>query len=322
MNQILSTSNDNNYNTSDTKKIVIIFCIAIILIACVIIAVAIFSKNKNKGEFISPDIEISRQNETDISIKVACADGINFVSYTWNDEKNNRVNLNGSTNFERIVNIPENSNNILKIEAVSSKGTKGTKQEQFERDIDSSKPTIDEMSVVGSSLHIEASDDNEIDYMAYQWEDEEERIIKPDEEVNKTITADINIKRGTYKLTLKIFDKSGNKAEISKLITGVNQPEINVIKYGDIVRVTITHDMGFKRIEYIINDNLYIYDENYSGYDKDKTMMELDFPLNEGENIVKVKAYSLEKLSDDETDDLANYSYKTFVGRCTYIPEQ
>ena len=78
--------------------------------------------------------------------------------------------------------------------------------------------------------------------------------------------------------------------------------------------------MGFKRIEYLINDDLYVYDENYSKYDKNKTIMELEFPLNEGKNVIKVNAYSLEKLSNDEEEKLQNYSNKFFVGECTYEP--
>lgn len=321
MNQILTTNNDNNYNQNDTKKIIIIFSIAIILIACIIIAVALLFKKQDTGELITPEIEIVRQEEKEITIKVACSDGIDYVVYTWNDEKNNKVNLNNSTSFERIISMPENKNNTLNVEAVSSKGAKGIKQKQYELNIDTEKPVIDDMTVTESVLHIEASDDSGIDYLVYQWEDEEETKIKANEEDNKKISADVNIKRGTYKLTVKVFDISGNKEEVSKLITGVNQPEIDAIKLGDIVKITVKHDMGFKKIEYQVNDKLYVYDENYSGYDKEKTTMELEIPLKEGENLIRVKAYSLEKLTNDETeeDDIESYSSKTFLGKCTYI---
>lgn len=322
MNQILTTNNDNNYNQNDTKKIIIIFSIAIILIACIIIAVALVFKKQDTGELITPEIEIVRQEEKEITIKVACSDGIDYVVYTWNDEKNNKVNLNNSTSFERIISMPENKKNTLNVEAVSSKGAKGIKQEQYELNIDTDKPVIDDMTVTESVLHIEASDDNGIDYLVYQWEDEEENKIRANEEDNKKISADVNIKRGTYKLTVKVFDISGNKEEVSKLITGVNQPEIDAIKLGDIVKITVKHDMGFKKIEYQVNDKLYVYDENYSGYDKEKTTMELEIPLKEGENLIRVKAYSLEKLTNDETeeDDIESYSSKTFLGKCTYTP--
>ena len=80
--------------------------------------------------------------------------------------------------------------------------------------------------------------------------------------------------------------------------------------------------MGFKRIEYLVNGKLYVYDDNYIEYDNEKTTIELEFPLQEGENLIKVQAYSLEKLSNDEVEDLTNYSTKTFIGKCTYLLEE
>ena len=196
------------------------------------------------------------------------------------------------------------------------------KNEEYELDVDLSKPTIDSMAIVDKKLQIEMSDNEGIDYIKYQWEDEDEVVINVGEEDNKNFTTKLEIKRGTYKLKLTVADIYGNTETISKLITGVNEPEIKAIKYGDIVRVTVTHDMGFKLIQYIVNDKVYEYGENYSKYDKDLKTMELDFPLKEGENIIQVNAYSLEKISDEEieADDLSNYSFKSFTGKCTYEP--
>lgn len=324
MNQILSMNNDNNnnnYNKDETKKIITIFCIALIVIALLIVGVLLLSRKKDEGNYAPPTLEVVRKADREVSIIASCEDGIKYVLYTWNDENENRVNLDGSSSFERIINIPEKSNNTLNIEVVSMKGVSAKKAEEFEVEIDTNKPKIDAMNVVGSTLHIEASDDTGISRLVYQWEDEEENIIEANQTDNTNIVANISIKRGTYKLKVKVFDISGNKEEVSKLITGVNQPEIMVVKYGDIVKATVTHDMGFKRIEYLINDSLYVYDENYSQYDKEKTTVEFDFPLKQGENIVKIKAYSFEKMTEDEEDVLDNYSNNTFSGTCTYEAE-
>ena len=322
MNQILSTNKDynNDYNKSETKKIITIFCIAVIIIACLIIVVAMMSKNKDTGDYATPEIEILRQEDRVVMIRATCIDGIKSISFTWNEENETRVNLDGTPTFERIIDMPENSNNILAVEVISVKGVNAVKQDEFQLDIDTNKPTIDEMTLIGSTLHIEASDDTGIKYLAYQWEDEEEKTIPANEEDNTKLEADINLKRGTYKLTIRVYDISGNKEELSKLIKGVNQPEINVIKYGNVVEITVTHDMGFKQIEYLVNDVLYIYNENYSKYDKDQTMIQFEFPLKNGENIIYVTAYSMEKTSDEEgeEDKLENYANKNFAGKCTY----
>ena len=327
MNQILFTNNDNNYNKGKTNKVIVIFCILLIVVALAIIILNAFVwKNKKiQGNFLVPEIEITREDEetTEITIKAFCEDGLEYVKYIWNDEKENTVKLNGSTNFERIIEIPNKQKNTLKVEAVSINGVKMEKTEEYSLDIDNNKPEITSISIVDSKLYINATDDNGIAYLKYQWENEQEVIVNPDEENNKEINVEIDIKRGTYKLIVKVFDISGNKEELSKLITGVNEPEIKVIRYGGTVHVAVTHDMSFKQIEYIINDNYYVYDQNFSGYDDEKTTIEFDFPLKEGENIVQVIAYSLEFVSNEveDEDDLTNYASKMFTGKCTYEVE-
>ncbi len=328
MNQILSTNNNynNNYNKTDTKKIIIIFSIAVLLMSIIIIAVAVMglSKDKKPSDYVIPSIDIIKGNDEakEVTIKAECADGIKYIIYTWNNEKENKVNLNGSTTFERIIDIPENATNNLKVEVVSINGVSNQKDEEFQLDVDSSKPKIDAINIVDSKLQITASDENGISHLTYQWEDEEEITVNADENDNKTINVEIDIKRGTYKLMITVVDISGNKEQMSKLITGVNEPEINVIKQGGVLHVTVTHDMGLKKIEIQINNKLYVYDESYSEYDKDKTTVQLDFPLQEGKNLVQVNAYSLEKLSEEDNEELENYSFKTFVGKCTYEIEQ
>ena len=330
MNQILYTSNNNNnnYNKTETKKIIVIFCVAVILVALIIIGLKVFVLKDKKTPIkeLTPELSIIREDEEtkEITIKASCEDGIDYIKYKWNDEKTSKVNLNGSTSFERIIDMPENSNNTLKVEVVSIKGVKVEKFEEFKLDIENNKPQIESIAIVDSKLKIKITDDNGIAYLKYQWENEEEITITADKENNKELEVEIDIKRGTYKLVVKVFDISGNKEEISKLITGVNEPEIKVIRYGGVVRVTVSHDMGFKKIEYVINDNLYVYDEEFSGYNEDETKIELEFPIKEGENIVQITAYSLELLSNEveDEDDITNYSSKMFTGKCTYEIEE
>ena len=327
MNQILFTNNDNNnnYNKVDTKMVIKFFCIAVIAVAIVIVAIKIYGmyeNKKTKEEDAIPEIEIIKQDDQtkEVTIKASCRDGIEYLVYVWNDEEENKINLNGSTSFERIIEIPENTINNLKVEAVSIKGVNNSKTEIFEKNLDNSKPSIDSISIVNKKLSIQVSDDNGIKYLSYRWENEEEIRVDADLNNNKTMSVEIDIQRGTYKLWITVVDIYNNEETLSRLITGVNEPEITVIKYGNVVNISVTHDMGFKRIEFIINKRKYVYDENYSRYDKNKTTVVFDFPLDEGENIVKVNAYSLEKLSEEDTDNLENYASKKFAGKCTYEP--
>ena len=324
MNQILSTeNNNNNYNKLDTKKIIVIFCIAIIIVTTIAGGIKVYeliSKNTQKKNHIAPEISIIREEETQTTISAKCEDGIDCIIYNWNDEKEDKVNLNGSKMFERIIDIPAKEINTLKVEVISVNGVKSQKIEEFEVGVDKIKPTIDSINIVDSKLQIVASDNEEIDYLEYQWEEEEPQRIYPEETENQTIHAQIDIQRGTHELKVLVADASGNEEKISKLITGVNEPEISMIKYGNVVHISVTHDMGFKKIEFLINNLMYAYDEEFDEYDKTKTTIEFDFPLKEGENIIQVNAYSLEKLSDDAEDILENYSFKTHKGKCIYTP--
>ena len=326
MNQILFTNNNNNnYNKVDTKKIIKFFCIAVILVVMVIIAIKLYGmyeNKKNKENSAMPEISIIRENEEtkEITIKATCEEGIEYLVYTWNNENENRVNLNGSKSFERIIEMPDNTMNNLRVEVVSMQGVSNNKTEIFEKNTDNIKPTIDTISIVDRKLQIQISDDKGIDYLTYRWENEGEQRIEADENDNKTMTVELDIQRGTYKLFVTVVDIDGNEENLSRLITGVNEPQIKVIKYGGTVNISVTHDRGFKQIEFIINDAKYVYNENFSKYDSNKTTVEFDFPLKEGENKVQVNAYSLERLTDEEGEELEKYSFKRFTGRCTYEP--
>lgn len=326
MNQILFTNNDDNYNKIDTRKIIKIFCVAIIVVAIIIIAIKIYGIYENKKMLANSDkpvIEIIREDSQtkEVTLKAKCKDGIQYLVYTWNDEEEKRINLNGSTSFERIIEIPGNAMNKLKVEVVSMKGLSNSTAEIFEKATNNIKPTVDSISIIDKKLVIQISDDRGIAFLTYQWENEAEIRIEANTEDNKTMSIEIpDIRRGTYKILVTIVDIDGNKESFSRYITGVNEPEISVIKYENIIRISATHDMGFKKIEFIINNKKYVYDQNYSKYDKNKTTVEFDFPLKEGENIVQVTAYSQEKLSEEDGEELENYAFKKFTGKCIYEP--
>ena len=326
MNQILFTNNNNNnYNKVDTKKIIRFFCIAVIFVVMLILAIKVYGmiqNKKQKDNSAIPEISIFRESDDnkEVTIKVTCEAGIEYLVYVWNNGDENRVNLNGSTSFERIIEMPGNTMNNIKVEVVSMKGVSNNKTEVFEKTVGNIKPTIDSVSIVDNKLQLQISDDTGIDYLTYRWENEAEQRIDANEDNKQEMLVELDIQRGTYKLFVTVVDIDGNEENLSRLITGVNEPQINVIKYGDKVKISVTHDRGFKQIEFIINKSKYVYDESFSQYDKNETTIEIDFPLDEGENLVQVNAYSLERLTDEEGEELEKYSFKRFTGKCTYEP--
>ena len=322
MNQILSTSNNyNEYNKDDTKKIIRIFCIIIVIVAIVIAALAIKRIQRVKNEqasFAKPVISIERTNNEQLAIKATCDDGINYVVYTWNYNNEKRINVGGSTTFEELVDIPYSQASELQVQVVSRNNVAEI-TETIKRDgVDKTKPEITAITVVGSKLSIKALDESGIKYLEYQWEGKDAQTVYFDEDDNKDVTVDLDIDRGTFKLTITVEDIFENKEVISRLVTGVNEPEIDVIRYGGSINITVTHDMGICEIGVLINEKFYSYNKETEGYSKDKTTVELEYPLEEGENTIKIIAYSFEKLSPQGEDSTNNYSSKFFIGQCTY----
>ena len=324
MNQILLTSNSNKKsNKTDTQKIIRIFCVALIIIAIGILSLSAYSmlkRREQRSNFALPQIEITQTNSVHVIIKAYCKDGINHIFYSWNGENQNSTYLNGEVSFEREVSIPYQKENTLTGQVVSINNMQGKATKTFNMEVDEVKPVIDDIKVQGAKLSIEASDNAGIDYIEYQWEGEEANRIDADRENNQSVKAQINIQRGTYKLTIRVADVNGNMTESSKLVTGVNEPEIQVLKYNNVISIKATHDMGIKQISVLINDKLYSYEESDPTFTKENTK-EVEYPLEEGENTVKIIVYCYETLSDSEDESLDNYAYKTFVGHCTYEAE-
>ena len=291
MNQILSVGNNDKKNKkSSIKANIQVFAILLVIVATGILLISIYSFNlrkKNVNDFAIPQIEILAKNENKIVIKGYCEDGISKVTYIWNNESQNLINLNGDTSFEREINIPYKKINVLKVEMITENNIKGEVTKEFNVDVDDEKPKIDEITVSGAKLNILASDNAGIEYIEYNWEGEEPNRIDAVSDDNRTMNAQINIERGTYKLTIKVVDINGNVKEESRLVTGVNEPEIRVIRYGDIINIDAVHDMGIKQISVLINNKEYTYNEESADFTK-QNEVQVEYPLEEGENTVKI----------------------------------
>ena len=314
MNQILSTSNNQNNNKKaiDTKKIIVFFCAIIILFGIVIAGMSIYHlyKSKSKDNTVDklnkPEIVIEQIDNGNVKVKVKYDQGINKVSYIWNESDRKDSNENGKTYIEKLIEMPETTTNKLEVIAFGEDGTEESITREFAKEGDTVKPVID--WVVTTNLQIIATDNTELDYLTYQWAGEEEVMIKADENDKTKIEKTIEIKRGTTELTVKAVDASGNIETKTRTFQGVKEPEISWMKYDDIVEMTITHDMGFKKIVFTINGKEYVYDSNYRGYNPAQTEVKFQTKLNPGDNTILIKAYSNEG------------SEKIKQGKATYNP--
>lgn len=332
MNQILATHNNANNNKKpiDTNKIIVFFSIAIIVFGIIVIAVAgynFYKSNEEKKKLSklgNPEISIE-QIEESIKISAKYENGISSVIYNWNNEDIYEENLNGTTTFEKLIDLEEkDGESILKVKVIGVNGRENEVSKTFTIDVpdielDKESPIIQWIIKYNENkINVIATDETELKYIKYQWDDGEATIIETNQDTLNKLEANINIERGQHKLIITAEDKDGNISKKSGTFKGVKKPEIKAIKYDDIVEITVSHDTGFKRIEFILNDKVYVYDENYSGYSLQTKNLLYKMNLEEGENVIQVTAESLEKINT-ETGEGTTEIYK---GRCEYIPNE
>ncbi|MBQ2916893.1 MAG: hypothetical protein IJE59_01750 [Clostridia bacterium] len=320
MNQILLTENyksnnknksSNKNNSNDTKKIIIFFSIFILVFAVAIIGLygyKIYS-NSNKEETVIAKPQLSLEETEDFVTIIANAEaGISKIIYTWNDEEPTEVDMNGRTSHEEQMDIPvgQNKLNVKVIDAINQE-IETTKE--FTK-ISTEKPTIETEIGEDAKLKITATDETAIKYITYKWNDEESTKVDAQTETDTLIEVKIDVKRGKNTLEVVAVDSDGNEEKISKIFNGVNKPIIKVTKKDNELYMKITHDMGFEKVEFSINGQIYKYNKEYAGYDENNKELEYKFDLKEGENTVIILA-----VSTEGTEEI-------YRGKCNYSPEQ
>ena len=109
-----------------------------------------------------------------------------------------------------------------------------------------------------------------------------------------------------------LTNQNNNRDTLELPFKGINKPEIKVVKRGTKIYMKVTHDQGFKSVEFSINGKDYSYNEETPSYDPETTELEYYFNIQEGENTVTITATSLE----DEN------AVETYTGVYNYIPEE
>lgn len=319
MNQILLTENNNkkhnkynnSNNTKDMKKIIMFFGIVILIFGLAIAGVygyKAYSEGKDEQKTVGkPYLAIE---ETDDQIKIIAKSdiGISKIIYTWNEEEPNEVEMNGRTSHEEKMNIP-NGENTLNVKVIDNAGQEETTEKSFVKDKETEKPIIETAIVENARLKITATDETAMKYLTYRWNDEQDVKIDAENEDDKVIEVIIDVKRGMNTLTITAVDSADNTETVDKPFNGVNKPVIEVTKSGDKLYMKMSHDMGFEKIEFSINEKKYTYDKNFSGYDATQKEVEYQFSLKEGENIVIIVAVSTEGTE------------AIYKGKCNYTVE-
>lgn len=243
-----------NYKKTDITKIVRVFCIMIFVFGILVIGKAVFGFTIGKTR-IKDEVELAtEQMGKEVVVTINSANPIKEFKYKWQSDQETVVQGTGDTSFSKTIEIPR-GNNILNMTVVDCYDNKDYYQKQyfFESD-DETKPTI-ELASAGNEIIITAKDENQMAYITYKWNDEDEIRIEADED-ESTIEQKIPVKVGQNDLTITAFDAVGNRQVRKEKIIGDDKPEVNLVVQNNQVVITAKDDEGIKKIVLTVDGNV------------------------------------------------------------------
>ena len=236
MNQILITGDEQVASSVKTKvkkekkvlpinTIVIFFAISIIILGICIACGSYFSMNKinqTVDASMKPEITVERNDEDrKIIITVEHVRGIKTIAYSWNDEEEEIVYVNNKKTYSHSIDLI-GGENTLKVVVTEENGQTQSLKKTF------TVGTIPELKIlegVDNGVKIYAASEDGIDYIQYNWDDEEKQKIEVGEEEYEGI---ISAPKGLHTLKIEVVDMNGMKAELKQNVVGDTEPIITV----------------------------------------------------------------------------------------------
>ncbi len=297
MNQILSLENTKktkkNSSWSELQveihKVIKFFAITIIIFGVFLIGSASYSmyeKSQKAYEQAKPTIYIEEPSQEEVIVRVQHTKDLAKLTYYWNNEEPIERQCQGKT-FEESIKIPTGVNTLnVYATDVTGQETKYQKTYTLEGDI-----SID-FAVEGSDIKVTVEGKNELSYLTYRWDEEEEiRVDINDMSIDQTI----EIPKGLHKLTVIAVDVNNTTETKTQEINGVTKPKIDVTTDGsDNFIIHATDEQGLKKIEFIINE-----DEKYMlNIEDNRKELEYPYPLHDGENRLEIRVYNINDVSE------------------------
>lgn len=314
MNQILdyNPNKSSGGGSSGSDKITRVFALILICFAICLVGIGGYNLYKNKKETVKPEqtatqakIEVE-QKDLVVKIKVSHDKTIEKLIYNWDSDKEMLLKSDGKSTMEEEIPLLAGTH-TLNIKVIDVNGVESTYQQEFYSESGEDKifPVIDLKVTDDKKLKIIATDETEIKYVTYRWNDEEEIQIDVSEEDNKKIEFDIDIYKGKNDIVIVAVDANNNSTTQTESFTGVTKPDVTVTISADKRSVDIKcfHENGIKEIE--LNINQQDYDVDLGGETPtDVTLPQI--PLAEGNNTVKVLARSVDDTVTEVTEEVVS----------------
>ena len=301
MNQILSVEDTNKKNKKAKKtkmprnsgpvaieSILKFFSVAILIFGIFMIGSGSYSMYTNSQEDtanVKPTIQVE-ESETEITLRVSHSRALSKVTYKWNNDEEVELQASGKREVSQTIEIPTGEN-TLTIYAQDENGQETTYQKSYtlEGDI-----TID-FALDGNNIKVTASGKNELSYMTYRWDEEEETRV----DINNTqIEQSIEIPMGQHTLTVIVVDVNNTTETKEQEVKGVTKPNLEITTDGsDNFIIKVSDDEGLKRLEFTVNDT-----DKYKLELEGRTELEYQWPIEEGENILDVTVYNQSDVTE------------------------
>ena len=297
VNQILVTGDYRSQNIKKEKKvlevntIVIFFAISIIILGICIITGSIYAKEKINTTVeasIKPSVETNRNDENNtVEIKVTHIRGIKTIVYKWNEEEENVINANNQKEIMQAIDLI-GGKNTLTITVTEENGQTVTYQKQF---IVGNIPEI-KLEAVSNGVKVIATSEDEIDYIAYKWDNEEEQTIKVGTLKYEGV---INAPEGKHTLKVEVVDINKNVATKEQVVVGDMAPTATVKPAKSNGKLVFTidaeDDENITKVEITLNNGeTQVIEVNDTTYHEEIEMVA-------GENRIVVTVYNTNNLT-------------------------
>ena len=270
------------------ESILKFFAIAILIFGIFMIGSGSYSMYTNSQEDtanVKPTIQVE-ESETEITLRVSHSRALSKVTYKWNNDEEVELQASGKREVSQTIEIPTGEN-TLTIYAQDENGQETTYQKSYtlEGDI-----TID-FALDGNNIKVTASGKNELSYMTYRWDEEEETRV----DINNTqIEQSIEIPMGQHTLTVIVVDVNNTTETKEQEVKGVTKPNLEITTDGsDNFIIKVSDNEGLKRLEFTVNDT-----DKYKLELEGRTELEYQWPIEEGENILDVTVYNQSDVTE------------------------
>ncbi len=290
--------NNTGGGTIEVEKIVRFFAIILIVFGIIMIGSGSYSMYQNSqtgNTEAKPTISVQETSDTQLEIEVSHSTPLQRVTYNWNGQDPVELNASGKKSVTQTIEIPTGEN-TLNIYAVDQEGKETNYSRLYTREGD-----IDiNFEVDGSNLKVTATGKNQLSYMTYRWDEEEEQRV----DINDMSTEQsIEIPMGQHTLTVSVVDINNTTETKEQEVKGVTKPTLEVTTDGSanfVIRAS--DDEGLTKIEVRIDEDdnqKYVFnlDQIYS-LDQRKQFEYNKFALHDGENKIEVTVYNESGVSE------------------------